>query len=113
MPGTVPIMSRRDQLWREKAQIRHADGGFESLRHEKPEAKTRRKPGLAAGEQMRARPRSARARTEVNNRPTTPPIGVRGLGPRTLRAERRTSHRAKAKLSRGAKLGAVTLFELL
>src|SRR3954462_12207799 len=64
MPGTVPIISRGDQLGNERAQIRHAAGGFESLRHEKPEAKTRRKLGLAAGGLMPARPRSAHAGTE-------------------------------------------------
>jgi hypothetical protein len=39
---------------------------------------------------MRARPRSARARTEGNNRLPDPQVRVRGLRPRTFRAKRRT-----------------------
>src|SRR3954452_9158383 len=103
MPGTVPIMSRGDQLGNERAQIRHAAGGFESLRHEKPEAKTRRKPGLAAGGLMPARPRSARAGTEgkqslvanTNKSAWAPPTHVQREAPylttarkRSVRAER-------------------------
>src|SRR3954471_7199568 len=70
MPGTVPTMSRGDQPWKEKPQIHHAVGGFESRR-----PKSRR---LRPGE-SRAYPQanrcargrvSARARTEGNNRPT-------------------------------------------
>ena len=50
---------------------------------------------------MRARPRSARARTEGNNR-RPPPKRVRGLGPRTFTREAGVSKpRAKAKLSLG------------
>src|SRR6476661_4213190 len=62
---------------------------------------------------MPARPRSARAGTEGNHSPTRPPIGVRGLCPRTFSAKRVPNTGAKAKLSRGAELGPVTLLELL
>jgi len=51
---------------------------------------------------MPARPRSARAGTEGNNRATRPPMRVRGLCPRTLSAKRRNQNQAKAKLSCGA-----------
>src|SRR5438094_3245499 len=50
---------------------------------------------------MRARTRSARARTEGNNSQAPTPNGVCGLGPRTLRAKRCPYCRAKAKLSLG------------
>jgi hypothetical protein len=51
---------------------------------------------------MRARLRSARARTEENNRQPHPPITVRGLRPRTFTAKRRTqSPRESEAFARG------------
>jgi hypothetical protein len=51
---------------------------------------------------MRARPRSARARTVGGEPPSPPPIGVRGLSPRTFPAPSGVPNpRAKAELSRG------------
>ena len=45
---------------------------------------------------MRARPRSARARTEGDNRSSGHTVGVRGLRPRTFSAKRRNQFRVKA-----------------
>ena len=45
---------------------------------------------------MRARPRSARARTEGDNREADNTVEVRGLRPRTFSAKRRNQFRVKA-----------------